>query len=56
MPNVQHVVLLYPHWHGMAVLVYMTIDPRIPNAGTEHVGVSPTRQKLLAPPAKRREV
>ena len=26
------------------------------NAGTEHVGFSPTRQTLLAPSAKRREV
>ena len=34
----------------------MTIDPRIYYAGTEHVGFSPTRQKLLAPSAKRREV
>ena len=36
----------------------MTIDPRIPlfNAGTEHVGFSQTRQALLAPSAKRREV
>ena len=31
----------------------MTIDPRIP---AEHVGFSPTRQILLAPSAKRREV
>ena len=38
----------------------MTLDPRSHpyNAGTEHVGVSPTRQTfdLLAPSAKRREV
>ena len=33
----------------------MTIDPRIPNARTEHVGFSPTRQTFLAPRAKRRE-
>ena len=26
------------------------------NGGTEHVGFSPTRQALLAPSAKRREV
>ena len=26
------------------------------NVGTEHVGLSPTRQTLLAPSAKRREV
>ena len=26
------------------------------NAGTEHAGVSPTRQTLLSPSAKRREV
>ena len=32
----------------------MAIDPRIPicNAGTEHVGLSPTRKTLLAPNAK----
>ena len=36
----------------------MTVDPRIPTiyAATEHVGFSPTRQTLLAPSAKRREV
>ena len=35
----------------------MTIVPSHPyNAGTEHVGVSPTRQTLLAPSAKHREV
>ena len=35
----------------------MTIDPRKPyNGGTEHVGFSPTRQALLAPRAKHREV
>ena len=35
----------------------MTIDPLHPYyAGTEHVGPSPTRQTLLAPRAKRREV
>ena len=35
----------------------MTIDPRIfTNAGREHVGFSPTKQTLLAPSAKRREV
>ena len=35
----------------------MTTDPRTPtNAGTEYVGFSPTRQTLLAPSAKRREV
>ena len=42
--------------HGRS---HMTIDPRTPTyAGTEHVGFgfSPTRQTLLAPSAKRREV
>ena len=35
----------------------MTMDPRIPTMpGTEHVGLSPTRQTSLAPSAKRREV
>ena len=35
----------------------MTIDPRIlTNAGTEQVGFSPTRQTLVAPSAKHREV
>ena len=36
----------------------MTIDrPSHPyNAGTEHVGFPPTRQRLLAPSANRREV
>ena len=35
----------------------MTINPEHPYyAGTEHVGFSPTRQTLLAPSAKRREV
>ena len=35
----------------------MTINPRIfTNAGRERVGFSPTRQTLLAPSAKRREV
>ena len=33
----------------------MTIDPRY-YAATEHVEFSPTRQTLLAPNAKRREV
>ena len=33
----------------------MNVDPHI-NAGTEHVGFSPTRKTLLAPSAKRREV
>ena len=33
----------------------ITKDPRIAT-GTEHVGFSPTRQTLLAPSAKRREV
>ena len=33
----------------------MTIDPSHPHyAGTEHVGVSPTRQTLPRPSAKRR--
>ena len=42
--------------HGRIVL-YMTIGPRIPySAGTEHVRFSPTRQTLLAPSEKRREV
>ena len=37
-------VLIVMHGRGC-----MTIDPRIPtNAGTEHVGFSPTRQTLLA--------
>ena len=51
-------------WWGGAVLDIMhgrssrvTIDPRIPyNAGTEHVGFSPTRQTLLAPNAKHHEM
>ena len=35
----------------------MTMRPSHPyNAGTEHVGFSPTRQILRAPSAKRREV
>ena len=36
----------------------VAIDPRIPTiyAGTEHVGFSATRQTMLAPSAKRREV
>ena len=36
----------------------MAVDPRIPTiyAGTEHVAFPPTRQTLLAPRAKRREV
>ena len=34
----------------------MTIAIRPCNAGTEHVGFSPTRQALLASSAKRREV
>ena len=34
----------------------MTIDSHPHNAGTEHVGFSPTRQTLLAPSAKRRKV
>ena len=33
-----------------------TIDPHPYDAGTEHVGFSPTRQALLAPSPKRREV
>ena len=35
----------------------MSIDPsHLCNTGTEHGGFPPTRQKLLAPSAKRREV
>ena len=35
----------------------MTIDPRVPTLPrTEHVGFSPTRQALLAPTAKLRDV
>ena len=36
----------------------VTIDPSAPayNAGTEQVGISPTRQTLLVPSAKHREV
>ena len=35
----------------------IAIKPSHPyNAGTEHVGFSPTRQALRAPSAKRREV
>ena len=34
----------------------MAIAIRPYNTGTEHVGLSPTRQTLLAPSAKRREV
>ena len=38
-------------------VVVQPVDPRIPtNAGTEHVGFSPTRQTFLALIAKRREV
>ena len=40
----------------MAVVVCMTIAIRPYYAETEHVGFSPTRQTLLAPSAKRREV
>ena len=40
----------------MAVVVHDHRPSHPYNAGTEHVGLSPTRQKLLAPCAKRREV
>ena len=48
-------------WWGYTQFVHgrsrMTIRPSHPYyAGTEHVGFSPTRQTLLAPRAKRREV
>ena len=48
-------------WGGGVLIIMhgrsrMTIDPRIYYAGTEHVGFSPTRQKLLTRSAKRREV
>ena len=36
--------------------IRIAIDPRVLYAGTEHVGFSPTRQALLAPSVKRREV
>ena len=42
--------------HGRSGMT-VAIRPLHPyNAGTEHVGFSPTRQTLLAPSAKRREV
>ena len=42
--------------HGRTGIT-IAIRPSHPyNAGTEHVGFSPTRQALLAPSAKRREV
>ena len=33
----------------------MTTDPRIPTAGTEHIGFSPIRKASLTPSVKRRD-
>ena len=40
--------------HSVMTIWYIPSHPYY--AGTEHVGFSPTRQTLLAPSAKRREV
>ena len=42
---------------SLCMAVVLSRKPSHPYfAGTEHVGFSPTRQNLLAPTAKRREV
>ena len=45
--------LILMHSRSRMTIWYRPSHPD--NAGTEHVGFSPTRQTLLAPGAKRRE-